>query len=252
MKYLIVEDEYYAYEEIKRMITRLRPDYVLLGWTESIENTISFLRRETPQLLIMDIRLADGLSFDVFHRIDCNVPVIFTTAYDEYALQAFKTNSVDYLLKPVDEDDMQQALLKFERNNVVTTQSANYIKAEDEYLKHCIRTRIMVQVGDEYRSIEVTDIACFYSEEKTNYLITMQGKRYIVDYTLDQLECMLARDTFCRISRGCIAHIHAVKKCYKHFAGRLGIQLITGCPEEIIVSRSRVAEVLKWIDGQKS
>lgn len=250
MHYFIVEDEYYAAEEIKRMIGKLRPNYEFIGLAESIEDTVNFLKHTKPLLLIMDIRLADGLSFDVFHHIDCNVPVIFTTAYDEYALQAFKTNSVDYLLKPVDMDEMEKALDKFERNYITTSHSPNYMQAETDYVRHCVRSRIMVQVGDEYRSIEVKNIACFYSEQKTNYMVTMQGKEYVIDYSLEQLEQMLPANDFCRISRGCIAHIHAVKKCYKHFAGRLGIQLITGCPQEIVVSRSRIADVLRWIDGQ--
>lgn len=246
-KYLIVEDEYLASEEVKRIISQLRPQYESMGCTESVEDTVEFLRHHTPDFIMMDIQLSDGISFDIFHQIDCHLPIIFTTAFDQYAIQAFKTSGIDYLLKPIDEDEMLKALEKME----CMTSGVNAKQVELEYIRHTKKNRFLVQVGDEFRYVPVQDIACFWSEEKTNYLITRSGKRYIIDYSLDVLENMLSENDFCRIARGCIANITAISKCYKMFAGRLGINLLPSCPQAIIVSRSRAAHVLKWMDGNE-
>lgn len=246
---VILEDERFAYEEVKRMMNVLRPDYNLKEWADSVERAVSVLTDGMPDLLIADIRLSDGLCFDVFERKQTNVPVIFTTAYDEFALQAFRVNSIDYLLKPIKESDLERALAKFEANCLTRPTSEQYKGLETSYLKNVKKNRFLVSVGDTYMYVETSDIAFFYVEDRYVFLHTFSGKRYIVNYSLDQLEEMLDRHDFFRLSRGCIAHIKAVKKVSKYFGGRLSARFSPECPHEVLVSRTRVADCLKWLDG---
>lgn len=247
--YIILEDERFAYEEIKRMMNVLRPDYNLKEWADSVERAVSVLTDDTPDLLITDIRLSDGLCFDVFERKQTHVPVIFTTAYDEFALQAFRVNSVDYLLKPIKENDLERALAKFEANCLTRPTSEQYKGLEASYLKNVKKNRFLVSVGDTYMYVETSDIAFFYVEDRCVFLHTFSGKRYIVGYSLEQLEAMLDRRDFFRLSRGCIAHIKAVRKVSKYFGSRLTVSFSPECPHKVLVSRTRVADCLKWLDG---
>ena len=247
--YIILEDERFAYEEIKRMITILRPDYHLKAWADSVERAVSVLTDDTPDLLIADIRLSDGLCFDVFERKQPHVPVIFTTAYDEFALQAFRVNSVDYLLKPIKENYLERALAKFEANCLTRPTSEQYKGLEASYLKNVKKNRFLVSVGDTYMYVETSDIAFFYVEDRYVFLHTFSGKRYIVDYSLEQLEVMLDRRDFFRLSRNCIAHIKAVRKVSKYFGSRLTVSFSPECPHKVLVSRTRVADCLNWLDG---
>ena len=247
--YVILEDERFAYEEIRRMMNVLRPDYNLKEWADSVERAVSVLTDGTPDLLIADIRLSDGLCFDVFERKQTNVPVIFTTAYDEFALQAFRVNSIDYLLKPIKENDLERALAKFEANCLTRPTSEQYRGLEASYLKNVKKNRFLVSVGDTYMYVETSDIAFFYVEDRYVFLHTFSGKRYIVDYSLEQLEAMLDRRDFFRLSRGCIAHIKAVRKVSRYVGSRLSVNFSPECPHEVLVSRTRVADCLKWLDG---
>lgn len=259
-KYFILEDEPFAYEEIKRMMGILRPKYVLQDWATSVEEALVKLKTVTPDLMIVDIRLSDGLCFDVLEHISLHVPVIFTTAYDEYALQAFRVNSVDYLLKPVEEEDLERALQKLETCYIAAHSSEsdgpqanlpteNYHQLAASYLRHVKKNRFLVSVGDTFSTIGTSDIAFFYSEDKYVFLHMFSGKRYVVNYSLDQLEPMLDERDFHRVSRSCIANIKAIKNASRYFGSRLLIKFSVDCPQEVIVSRSRVAEVLKWMDG---
>ena len=178
-----------------------------------------------------------------------NTPVIFTTAYDEYALRAFRVNGIDYLLKPIEEKDLERALAKFETNNLPNPSSEEYRSLMTAYLGSVKKNRFLVSVGDTFRYVDASDIAFFYSEDKYNYLHTFGGKRYIINYSLEQLEAMLERNDFFRVSRSCIAHIKSVRKVSKFFGGRLLVSFSPECPLEVIVSRSRADGFLKWMDG---
>lgn len=260
-KYFILEDEPFAYEEIRRMMGILRPNYVLQGWAVSVEEALAKLKTAAPDLMIVDIRLSDGLCFDVFEHIDLKVPIIFTTAYDEYALQAFQVNSIDYLLKPVEDEDLERALKKLEACYLPVHSSEadkpqddlltqNYHQLAASYLQHVKKNRFLVSIGDTFSTIESSDIAFFYSEDKYVFLHLFTGKRFIVNYSLDQLEPMLDEQDFHRVSRSCIVNIKAVKKASRYFGSRLLMEFSVDCPQEVIVSRNRVVEVLKWMDGQ--
>lgn len=261
-KYFILEDEPFAYEEILRMMGKLRPNYVLQGWAVSVEEALTKLKTVVPDLMIVDIRLSDGLCFDVFEHISLQIPVIFTTAYDEYALQAFRVNSIDYLLKPVEEEELEHALKKLETCYIPIPSSdfsmpqanlltENYHQLAVSYLKHVKKNRFLVSVGDTFSTIETPNIAFFYSEDKYVFLHLFSGKRYVINYSLDQLEPMLDEHDFHRISRSCIAHIKSVRKASRYFGSRLLMDFTIDCPQEVIVSRNRVADVLKWMDGSE-
>lgn len=248
-KYIIVEDERFAYEEIKRMTKRLRPEWHLAGWADSVEQAVLLLRQHTTDLLITDIRLSDGLCFEIFGQCRTDIPVIFTTAYDEYAIRAFKVNGIDYLLKPIEESDLDAAFTKFERGNGLYTSSCEYHSLEREYTKEASKNRFMIQAGDTFKHVETEDVAFFYSEDKYTYLHMLNGSRYIIDYTLERLETMLDRRSFFRVSRNCIANIKAVSKSTRYFGGRMKLHLKPECPHEVIVSRSRTGDFMKWMDG---
>jgi len=249
IKYLLVEDERFAYEEIKRMMDKLRPGYQLIAWTETVVRTVEFLKNNSVDLILLDIRLADGNSFDIFEQISVSTPIIFTTAYDEHAIKAFKVNSVDYLLKPIEEEDLLGALNKFEQHRTTNPVITEYKKLEEALIGNCKKNRFLIQKGDTYHYIETTETAFFYSEDKVVFLHTFSDKRYIVDYTLDQIERMLDGRSFFRVSRNCIANIRSINKISRFFNSRLKLTFQPECPHEVLVSRVRVSDFLKWVDG---
>lgn len=249
IKYLIVEDERFAYEEMKRMMEKLRPDYILANWTETVEQTVLFLKHTSVDLILLDIRLADGSCFEIFEQVAISTPIIFTTAYDEHAIQAFKVNSVDYLLKPIEEPDLQASLHKFEQYSSIQKPALEYKKLEESLLSNYRKNRFLVQKGDGFHYVETTETAFFYSEEKVVFLHTFSNKRYIVDYTLEQIEQMLDEKVFFRVSRNCIANIRSIKKIARYFNSRLKLSFQPECPQEVLVSRVRVPDFLKWVDG---
>ncbi|MGO1244715.1 LytTR family DNA-binding domain-containing protein [Sphingobacterium sp. JB170] len=248
MKYLIVEDERFAYEEAKRMITKLRPDYLLEKQTKTVIDTIEFLKLSTVDLILMDIRLADGNCFEIFNHIEVSTPVIFTTAYDEHAIRAFKLNSVDYLLKPFEENELELALTKFE-NIFHNVSYATIPKNFEQLLSVKTKNRFLISKGENYHYIETIDIAHFYSEDGVVFLHTFKDYRYIINYTLDQLEQQLDGRLFFRVSRNCIGNVKAIENVAKYFNSRLKLSFLPECPHEVLVSRVRVPDFLKWMDG---
>ena len=251
IEYILIEDERFAYEEVKRMVKKLRADYQMSGWAVSVGQAVELLKQKNIDLMIVDIRLSDGLSFEIFEQCPVDIPVIFTTAYDEYALKAFKLNSIDYLLKPIDENELNAALCKFERRNCPTPQTSQYKDLVTTYLSNNKKNRFLIQIGDSFKYVETKDIAFFYCEEKYVYLHLLSGQRYIINYSLEQLDNMLDRNLFFRVSRNCIANIKSIKKISKYFASRLKLYFQPECPLEILVSRSRVNDFLNWMEDMK-
>lgn len=248
MKYLIVEDELFAYEELKRMMTELRPGYSLEKRTKTVVDTIGFLKTSAVDLILMDIRLADGNCFDIFNHVEIATPVIFTTAYDEHAIKAFKLNSIDYLLKPFYEQELEAALTKFENIFHNHPYKADP-KTFEQILSVKIKNRFLISKGENYHYIETTDIAHFYSEDGVVLLHTFQNKRHIINYTLDQLDQQLDSRLFFRVSRNCIGNLKAIENVAKYFNSRLKLFFLPACPHEVLVSRVRVPDFLKWMDG---
>lgn len=248
-RYLLIEDERIIYEDMKRMMDRLRPDYILAGWATGVEQAVVLVEGGNIDLILADVRLSDGLCFDIFSRISVDIPVIFTTAYDEYAIKAFKVNGIDYLLKPVEESDLEAALCRYEHRQLTLSGSSDMKKLADDYIVKPCKSRFSVQVGDSCMSIAAADVAYFFSEDKYTYLCQFSGKQYIINYTLEQLEKLLDANMFFRVSRNCILNIGAFQKSTRYFAGRLRLYVKPELHGDIMVSRSRVNDFLKWIDG---
>lgn len=247
MRYLIIEDERLAMTELKRMVTRLRPAYECAGWSESAEDSVAMLAgsESAIDLVFADIRLTDGISFDIFDQTGYNGPVIFTTAYDEYTLQAFKVNGIDYLLKPIGMEELEAAILKFER-------LCNRKYEEDETPRKPFKNRFLITVGDDMLPIAAKEIAFFNSEDGYTFANTFAGKRYIVDISIESLADMLESSTFCRVSRAYICNINAITKVAKMFGGRLKVITKPDSPGPIIVSRERASKVIRWMNGEET
>lgn len=248
IRYLIIEDELLAYEELKRMMDRLRPDFQMAGWAQSVAQSVTLLKSQSFDLILADITLADGSCFEIFEHTDISIPVIFTTAYDEYAIKAFKVNGIDYLLKPIEQSELEGAILRFERESIKIGSRQQMAQLQTMYTT-VPKTRFIVRCGDSLLPVYTDDIAFFYSEDKYTYLQLFSGKSHIIDYTLDNLESTLDNSRFFRTSRNCIVNISSVTRCSKLFGGRLKLYCKPELPVEASVSRSRVKNFIDWIEG---
>lgn len=250
MKYIIIEDEQLAAKRLRSLIEATRPDYEFVSKFDSVESASISLPVLKYDLLFMDIQLADGLSFDIFDQIEVDKPIIFTTAYDEYALKAFKTNSVDYLLKPIAEDDLNTAIEKFEMNfkkekvQPPSTDIQNLIKS----LQPSGKERFVVKVGEHLRTIESSSIQLIYSQDKGTYLFTDSGRRFLVDYSVDKVEDLMSKSDFFRISRKFIINLNYIKDIIAFTNSRLEIVVEHFDEDQIIVARERVPEFKSWLD----
>ncbi|MEM6965994.1 MAG: LytTR family DNA-binding domain-containing protein [Bacteroidota bacterium] len=251
MKTLIIEDERPAALRLTKLIQKAAPHADIVEVIDSVEASVKWLNHfEQPDLIFMDIQLADGLSFDIFQQTIIKSPVIFTTAYDQYTLKAFKVNSVDYLLKPIDPDELKKALTKYEQiyhQPQQYDQSAIYQLIQNIQKKK-YKERFLVKTGQQFSYVPINDIAYFYSEDKVVCAQNNNGKRHILDYTLDQLEDCLDPDAFFRINRKYITKLSAIKKINTYFNSRLKLQLLPAPNAEVIVSRERVGNFKNWLD----
>ena len=251
MRYLIIEDEYHAAKRLKTLVQKLEQGGKCLAVIDSVEDAVTWLRENPmPDLVFMDIQLADGLSFDIFNNIDVQTPVIFTTAFNEYALRAFKTNSIDYLLKPVDEGELAAALKKFENLYGQTLKNFNpeliRLLSEQvtgpEFVK-----RFLIKQSASISYIPVEDVAWFYSEDGLTFLMTIDRKKHHIDYTLEQLTDLLDPKIFFRINRKHLLHVQSVEKAAPYFNNRLKITLKPATDQEVVVSRERVKGFKEWL-----
>lgn len=252
MKYLIVEDEINACEYIRDLIQRLRPNAELLEHIDSVEDTINWLHdpKNKPDLIFMDIQLSDGISFEIFNHVDITAPVIFTTAYDQYAIKAFKVNGLDYLLKPIAAEDLEAALLKYEQR-----QSNNNL-GDFEKIKSLVssinkekKNRFLIKKGNHFEFIDLDQIAFVHSEDSLTFLYSKDGKRHIYSKTISELEIDLDPTRFFRINRGQLINISAIQKIHPYFNQRLKLELSTASNVEFIVSRNKMMEFKSWVDS---
>lgn len=255
MNVLIIEDEPFAQQELIRLLNGLDTSIQVQKCLDSVDESISYLEtnQQDLDLIFMDIQLSDGLSFEIFNRVELIPPVIFTTAYDEYAIKAFKVNSIDYLLKPIDEDDLKQALEKFKKWKLRTESQETFFSSSQlqqvlGLYKPAYKSRLVVKMGDRIKHVEASEIAYFYSEDKVSFIITTSGERYIVNYSLEQLEGMMNPADFYRINRKYIAHIKAIKSIDKYFNSRLKIGLQPHIDDEVLISRTKVSDFLNWLE----
>ena len=249
MNVLIIEDEKPASRKLIRLLEQIDPGIEITSVIPSVEIAINwFLKNSPPGLIFMDIQLEDGLCFEIFEKCDIRTPVIFTTAYDEYTLRAFKVNSVDYLLKPIDPGELKHAIGKFRMLHNTETVFAGFESMISQFAPKT-KERFLVKIGEHYKSVPVTDIDCFYIKERCNFLLTRQGKSYPVDYSLDNIEQMVDPKLFFRISRNAIINFTAIKDVIAYSSSRLKIILSEWAEDdELLVSRERVADFKGWMD----
>ena len=250
MNVIIIEDEKPSARRLNRMLSALNIEAETM--LHSVEESIDWFQNNAhPDLIFLDIQLSDGLSFEIFEAIDINSAVIFTTAYDEYALQAFKLNSIDYLLKPIDEDDLAIAVSKYKarvpKQQAVTLDFDDIKKLLVNPIEREYKKRFSVKVGQHLKLINCEDIECFYSENKGTYAHTNEGRNYLLDLTLDQLEDELEPQIFFRISRKFFVNINAIKDMVSYTNSRLQIKLKHYNDQDIIVARERVKDFKNWL-----
>ncbi|MEO9805123.1 MAG: LytTR family DNA-binding domain-containing protein [Reichenbachiella sp.] len=258
MKVLIIEDERFAQEELCRFLEQIKGyEIEVVGCLESVEDSINwFGSNQEPDLVFMDIQLSDGLSFEIFNATSVTCPVIFTTAFENYAIQAFKVNSIDYLLKPVGHDELKAALNKY---NTIKNQFSDHKESvlNSQQVKQLLdlsmkaveyKKRFIIKTGDRLRHVSVDDIAYFYSENDYTYLVTKENTKFIIDYKLDELLELLDPIEFFRLSRKYISNIHSVKMVNKYFNSRLEVLIEPSPKDQILISRVRVPDFLKWLE----
>ena len=246
---LIIEDELPAARQLTKLLLTHLPQVQILETLDSVEGAVHWLQAfPAPDVIFMDIQIADGLSFDIFKHAEVNSPVIFTTAFDQYAVQAFKVNAIDYLLKPVDTDELGRALQK-----VADRKTEDHSTALDQLLhyfnKNNWKDRFLVKNGQHFIVLSCTDIAFFRSSDGLTQAYTKQGKRHFIEHTLEELERLLDPTRFFRISRGVMICPDAIKAVHPHLNGRLKLDLVPTAPEDIFVSRERGGAFKVWLGG---
>jgi DNA-binding LytR/AlgR family response regulator len=262
MKVVIVEDEKPAARRLQRLLEKQQLDVQAV--LHSVQEAVAYLSsNHHPELIFLDIQLSDGLSFEIFEHIELQAPIIFTTAYDEYALQAFKLNSIDYLLKPIDEEELQTAVNKWQEryatyndNNVKESKSQSSINHIDlqeiasllSSSKTNYKTRYTVKIGDHIKLLGVDQAQLFFSENKGSYLQLKNGRSYLLDKNMDQLEQELDPDQFYRISRQAIINVNAITDLVSYSNSRLKVIVAGFNNYDLIVSRERVKEFKAWLD----
>jgi len=247
MKVIIVENERLAAEKLEKMLIKIDPELLVLDRIESVIDAINWLStNEPPDLIFLDIQLDDGLSFEIFDSVKVDTPIIFTTAYDQYAIKAFQVNSVDYLLKPIEESALKKALDKF--RNLHQNQQIDKINLLYQQIVNNYKSRFFVKIGNHFHSIAINEIQCFLIQQRATFLRTMSGKKYDVDYSLDQLQKLVDPSVFFRINRNYLIHINAIQDIYSYSSNRLGVKLKMLDHLDMIVSRDKVADFKMWLD----
>ncbi len=250
MKVLIVEDEVMAGNMLARTLSENFPDVEIVALTDSVRTTVSWLRSNpSPDVIFMDVALSDGDCFEIFRQVEVKSKVVMTTAYDTYAVKAFETGSIDYLLKPVSLDALKRAVSRCrERSGGAGVEEVLKALGDISAGKQQYKRRWVVRLGDKIIPVDVGAIAYFCSEDKSNCMVLSDGSRYIIDFTMDMLEHQLNPEEFFRISRGCIVARHAVKSVVRHLNGRLKLTVEPKSGTDLLVSRARVDDFLSWLE----
>lgn len=266
MNILIIEDEELAVRKLSKLLLDIDENSKIVGTCASVRASVAWLeanaqgQTSAPDLILMDIELADGQSFEIFEQTTVGAPVIFTTSYDEYALRAFKVNSIDYLLKPIKRHELEASLEKYKRTQANTSEanprrndfSTVDIDALVQQLRQHIqpadyRRRFLVKHIQQWVPVEVSDIAYFYSEEGVSLFRTVNNQKYSLDYPLDELEAMLDPSHFFRANRQYIVHINTVQQVHPYFNNKLKLTLKPNADDEVLVSRERATDFKKWM-----
>ena len=254
MKVIILEDERHNSRLLHDMIKATRPGWEILGAFESVKQSVRWLKTNpSPDLIFMDIQLTDGTCFSIFKKVEVESMVIFTTAYDEYAIQAFEVNSIDYLLKPIKEERLLHAIVKFE--NLYQRLTLNNEKIEYQELIKAVqagnkrfRKRFLVPGPTAYFKVETSDIAYFYIQDRVTFMVLFSGEQHVLDLTIEKIEQQVDTETFFRVNRGCIININAIQRIENYFGGKLIVKLKPALLENVTISRLKASAFKHWLD----
>lgn len=250
MKTVIIEDEKLAQDRLEKLLNEVDPSIEIIAKLTSVENSIKWLKKNKPDLIFLDIQLEDGLSFDIFKKIEIDTPIIFTTAYDQYAIKAFKLNSVDYLLKPIRKDELAESIRKYK------SAKSSYLHDFESLFKSIVnkevsyKKRFLIQYGQKIKKIETEDVAYFFAMEKSVFLTTFNNSTYPVNFSLDKLLEILDPEKYFRINRKMILNFDAIKSMIPFSKSRIKIELNPPSPKEVepLVSVERAASFKEWLD----
>jgi DNA-binding LytR/AlgR family response regulator len=252
MNILILEDEEPAALRLKKLLTETEPDAKILDTLVSVKSAVTWLKdNPAPDLILMDINLADGLSFEIFSQTEVDVPVIFITAYDQYAVQAFKVNSVEYLLKPIKKEELANAISKYKKHFAGKHMPDLRLLLETLREKEIYKKRFLIKYGEHIKTIDINQIAYFYTEEKINFLKTKENHSYPIDYNLDKLETMLDPEKFFRINRQFIISIDSILEMFAFSKSRVKVVLKPSINMDTIVSTERSPNFKEWLSGKE-
>lgn len=248
MNVLILEDEIPAQFQLKKLLKECYPNFIISATLDSLTSASEWLKVNNVDLILMDVELSDGICFELFNMVKINSCVIITTAYESYALNAFKVNSIDYLLKPIDKEKFRNAVdkcLKLKGNKILDEVTINKLYS----ISKAYKQRFAVKQGTQIIIIDTNEIAYFYSENKNTFLVTYDKKRYLSDLSLEAIENQINPDMFFKISRSCIAGINSIESISKHFNSRLKVRLKPSHNEDFLVSRVKVPQFINWLEG---
>ncbi len=247
MKVVIIEDEFFSAEKLIQQLKKIDHSIEVLAVLPSVESCLAWFRgNPEPDLIISDIQLEDKESFELFRQLPIEAPIIYTTAFDQYAIQAFKHNSIDYLLKPIDLDELRAAVKKYQ--DLEYRMLKKGLRLPPAKPKETFRERFLVKKGSQLAVVRTSEIAYFKSDQKLSFLVAFDSQKYIVELTLDQLTEQLDPKKFNRISRSRLVSVESIRKIHNHFNGRLKLELSPPEEEEIFVSRERVPQFKEWLD----
>ncbi len=249
---LIIEDEAPAYRRLAGILEKHHPHVDVIDVLDSVEGALRwFAENKAPDLILSDIRLSDGLSFDIYRQLPPPCPIIFTTAYDAYMLEAFRTNGIDYLLKPIEEEDLARSLAKFGnlRQAAPVAPDLERLLSALGNTKSAYRERFLIKLGQKLLPVATRDIAWFISTDGSTELLTKEGKRHLLDLPLDDIEAQLDPACFFRLNRQCIARVECIQVVHQHFNGKLKVELRPAAPLEVMVSREKAKAFKEWLDG---
>ena len=255
MTILIIEDEDPAFKRLQKMLKDIEPDHTLLNQIVSISSAVKWYKEnDVPDLIISDIQLSDGISFEIFKQVNIKCPIIFTTAYDQYAIEAFKVNSIDYLLKPVKKEELEKAVAKFKSLTPATAFPHIDINKLLQSLQPAgieYKKRFVVRYGEHIRTINIEEVVYFYTEDKATFLCTKDARRFVVDFNMDTLDSILDPKVFFRINRQYIISIHSIAEMFAYSKSRVLIKLNPATKHETIVSTERSADFKHWLGDEK-
>jgi two-component system response regulator LytT len=251
IRILIIEDEQSAYDNLTHILNQLNVEYVVVDWLQSVEQSITwFETNDDPDLLFLDIQLSDDLSFKLFETLDIKVPVVFTTAFNEFAIKAFEVNSIDYLLKPLSTEKVEKAILKYQQRKVLDAKQYVNLLADLKRIEVAptYKERFLINVADELIVVNIGEIAYFYRDHST-YLVLANGKKYPINYSLEKLESVLNPKTYYRLNRQVFASLPSVSKIVLWYNGKLKITLAPKLDLDVFVSREKSSDFKNWIDS---